>query len=64
MISGLKGDDEIGPQLLMKSYGILNAATIIYIPYLNPSGTFNKQNNTFPGNFDVEKDFPLNGDEV
>ena len=57
----MRGDDDLGPEVLIKSYGLLQAGKVIYIPYLNPSGYFNKQRNTFPGNIDVEKDFPIIG---
>lgn len=59
IIAGLRGDDSIGPNILLNAYGELDAARIIFFPLPNPSG-FNKDSIvTFPAAINVENDFPI-----
>jgi hypothetical protein len=38
LLSGLRGNDVLGPKVLLVAYGKLKAARIIYFPFANPSG--------------------------
>jgi len=60
LISGLQGDDSLGPDLLFNSYGKITAARIIFFPLANPSGYMQGTQTTFPKQADVLLDFPIN----
>lgn len=61
LLSGLEGNDTIGPEVLLASYGQLTAARIIYFPLANPSGFSMATSATYPRRFSVSEDFPLKG---
>jgi hypothetical protein len=38
LLAGLRGDDATSPSVLLKAYGLLKAARMIFLPLANPSG--------------------------
>jgi hypothetical protein len=59
LLSGLRGDDAISPNILLNAYGHLNAARTIFFPLANPSGATKNSPLTVPGSINPEKDFPV-----
>lgn len=53
LVSGLEGNDKMGPELLLASYGKLTAARIIYFPLANPSGFVKGTSTTFPQQLNI-----------
>ena len=53
LVSGMRGDDIIGPDLIIQSYQLFEARRIIFVPYLNPSAFVNNRKNAFPGKIDM-----------
>lgn len=63
LVSGLYGDQYLGPNLLLNSYQHLNVARIIFFPVANPSGFSKGEKLTIPTNIDIKKDFPFYDNE-
>jgi len=61
LVSGFYGGQYLGPNILLNSFGILNAAKIIYFPIANPSGWIHNSRNIFNSNIDIAHDFPFDG---
>jgi predicted deacylase len=59
----MHGDEFIGPHTLLYAYKHLKADKIIYFPVANPSGFAQGKRETFPGNIDVNRDFPIDGNK-
>ncbi len=57
IVGGLKGNDYLGPSVILNLYGDLkggNAAQVIYFPIANPSGFTHNTAETYPQKINVE----------
>lgn len=64
LVAGLKGNDTLGPYLLLNSYGKVQAGRVIYFPLANPSGFAKDAANTQPEDISIAADFPFGTNQV
>lgn len=64
LVSGMHGDEFIGPLTLLYAYKHLKADRIVYFPVANPSGFAKGMRATSPGGLDVNRDFPVDGNTL
>ena len=61
MVSGMHGNEYLGPHVLLYGYQLFKNAHIIYFPMANPSGFEKNQRQTYPLKVDPNRDFPIDG---